>query len=73
MSPTVQALSEQAKALSDHEKAELVDQLLCQLDIPDPRLQQVWADEVHRRVIAAREGRLESFSYEEVMEKHLRP
>lgn len=73
MSPTVSELSERAKALSDLEKAELVDQLLGQLDIPDPRIEQAWEDEVGRRVQAAAEGRLPSYAYEEVMAKHLAP
>ena len=73
MSPKVHELSEEAKALTPSDKLALVDELLAQLDIPDPEIEQAWADEVGRRIEADRAGKLETFSYDEVMSRFRKP
>ena len=68
MPPTVENLSEQARELPPAEKLRLVDALLFQLDLPNSELDAIWAKEVGERRAAYLEGKLESFSYEEVMQ-----
>lgn len=54
------------------EKLKLVDAILEELDKPDPELDQVWATEAHKRREAYQKGKLETVSYNKVMEKHRR-
>lgn len=73
MPPTVRELSEQAKSLPDAEKLQLVDELLAQVDAPDPEIALAWAEEVERRIEADKQGLLQTISYEEVMARYRRP
>jgi hypothetical protein len=73
MSNSVDELRERAKALSDLDKLALVDDLLAQLDKPDPAIDRIWAQEAARRRRAYREGRLSSRSYDEVMKRFKNP
>lgn len=57
---------ESALRLKAHERFEVVERLLESLDNPDPRIDEIWADEAERRLKAYREGRLGSVSEEEV-------
>lgn len=70
---SVQELSAHAEALSVAEKTELAELLLAQISPPDPEIEKLWAEEVERRIAAAREGRIPAVPYEEVMAKFLRP
>jgi putative addiction module component (TIGR02574 family) len=63
-------LAEKIKTLSDNEKIELVDSILTQLDKPDPEIDRIWADEARNRWQAYKTGKLETVSYEKVMEKY---
>ncbi|MCF6156143.1 MAG: addiction module protein [Candidatus Brocadia sp.] len=63
-------LMENIQALSDIEKLELVDSILMQLDKPDPDIDRVWAREARKRWQAYKAGKLETVSYEQVMEKY---
>jgi putative addiction module component (TIGR02574 family) len=63
-------LAAKIKGLPDTEKIELVDSILTQLDRPDPEIDRVWADEARRRWQAYKAGKLETVSYDQVMEKH---
>ena len=72
MNTTSRELAEKAKELPALEKLELVDELLAQLDRPDPEIERMWADEAEKRLKAYREGRLEAVPYEKVMEKYKR-
>lgn len=60
----------QIERLPDIDKLQLVDLILSQLDHPDPEIDKCWADEAKTRWRAYREGRLETVSYQEVMEKY---
>lgn len=73
MPTTVKELTEQAANLPDMEKLALVNALLEQLDRPDPEIDHIWLEEVRRRIQAHREGRIESRSFESIMEKYKRP
>jgi len=73
MNTAIIELIEKAKSLSVLDKIALVDELLSQLNRPDPEIDRVWADEAGKRLKMYREGRLESVLYEKVMEKYKRP
>jgi len=63
-------LMENIQSLSDIEKLELVDSILMQLDKPDPEIDRIWAEEARKRWQAYKSGKLETVSYELVMEKY---
>ena len=58
------------KSLPDSEKIALVDSILMQLDKPDPEIDRIWADEARKRWQAYKSGKIESVSYEQVMNKY---
>ena len=60
------------QTLPDIEKLRLVDDILTQLDKPDPELDRIWANEARKRWEAYKDGRLKTVSYEEVMAPHRR-
>lgn len=62
-------LAAKIKSLPDSEKIELVDSILLQLDKPDPEIDRIWADEARKRWQAYKAEKLETVSYEQVMEK----
>ena len=73
MSTAAKQICEQASHLPDAEKLALVDELLAQLDRPDPDLERVWADEARKRREAYRQGHIEAASYEEVLKGFRQP
>ena len=58
------------KSLPDSEKIALVDAILMQLDKPDPEIDRIWADEARKRWQAYKSGKIETVSYEQVMDKY---
>ena len=60
------------QSLPDIEKLRLVDDILTQLDKPDPELDRIWADEARKRWKAYKAGRIKTVSYKDVMEPHRR-
>ncbi len=60
------------QSLPDVEKLRLVDEILTQLDKPDPELDRIWAIEARKRWEAYKAGRIKTVSYEEVMAPHRR-
>ncbi len=58
------------KLLPDNEKIELVDSILMQLDKPDPEIDRIWADEARKRWQAYKSGKIETVTYEQVMNKY---
>ena len=63
-------LAAKIKSLPDSEKIELVDSILIQLDKPDPEIDRIWADEARKRWQAYKIGKLETVSYDQVMDKY---
>jgi len=57
---------EQALKLKMDERYQVAEAMLHSLDRPDPDIERVWAEEAMRRVKAYDEGRMETFSLEEV-------
>ena len=67
---TQKEIPEKAIALSPHEKAELIDQLISTLDCPDKELDPLWAEEAESRLAAYKCGELKVISVEEVLSKY---
>ncbi len=63
-------LTAQIKSLPDREKIELVDDILMQLDKPDPEIDRIWADEARKRWAAYKIGKLETVPYDQIMDKY---
>jgi len=57
---------EKALKLSAEDRFVIVEGLLKSLDVPDPALDRVWADEAERRLAAYRDGKLSAIPIEEV-------
>lgn len=70
MSTISDELAAKASTLPDTEKLQLVDSILMQLDKPDPEIDRIWADEARKRWLAYKAGKLETVSYDQVMEKY---
>lgn len=70
MNKDLQNTLDKAKDLSDMDKLTLVDELLAQLDQPDPEIDRIWIEEARKRWELFREGRIKSTPYSEVMEKY---
>lgn len=60
----------QAMQLNPLEKAQLVDQLILDLDKPDAALDALWAEEAESRLAAYKTGDLKAVSIEEVLLKY---
>jgi len=73
MPTLINDVAERVKSLPDADKLHLVDELLVQLDRPDPEIDKIWAEEARKRWRAYREGRVGAVPYEEVMAKYRRP
>jgi putative addiction module component (TIGR02574 family) len=67
MATTADDILVRIQSLSDIEKLRVVDEILTQLDKPDPELDRVWANEARKRWEGYKEGRIKTVSYEEVM------
>lgn len=63
-------LAEKIKSLPDIEKIELVNSILMQLDKPDPEIDCIWAEEASKRWLAYKAGKVETVSYDQVMDKY---
>ncbi|CAN5619416.1 hypothetical protein BH10ACI3_BH10ACI3_08090 [soil metagenome] len=62
---------EQALKLRPEERFIVVEGLLNSLDIPDERIDDIWAEEAEKRLTAYREGKLEGIPFEEVFKAEL--
>ncbi len=57
---------ERALQLPPEERSLIADGLLRSLDVPDPRIDEVWLDEAERRLKAYRENRLTAVDFDEI-------
>ena len=72
MAKKVDKLADEIRVLPDIEKLQLIDEILQDLDKPDPEIDRVWAEEARKRWEAYKTGRVPTVSYEKVMAKHRR-
>jgi putative addiction module component (TIGR02574 family) len=59
-------IQSEAIALKPEERFMIVEGLLKSLDEPDQRLDEIWAEEAEKRLMAYRDGRLEGIPMEEI-------
>ena len=70
MTSAAAKLLEQASRLPAQEKLQLVDQLIADLDLPDPVVEALWAEEAQRRSEAVKNGKLAVKPLSEVLKKY---
>lgn len=63
-------LLEQASQLPATEKLRLIEQLIAELDLPDPTVETLWAEESARRSRAVAEGRMTTRPLAEALHKY---
>jgi len=68
MSPTKTIISK-ALHLKPAEKSIVIGALLKSLDIPDPKIEKMWADEAEKRLKAYKEGKIKTVSFEDIFGK----
>lgn len=65
-------IADKIRSLPDAKKIELVDQILEELDKPDPEIDHIWAEEAKKRLQAYKSERLKTVEYHEIMSKYKR-
>ncbi len=70
MPQTAEALSQQAAQLPPVERMALVEQILDSLDMPDPALDALWAQEANDRLAAYRRGEIRAIPLADVLAKY---
>jgi hypothetical protein len=73
MSATLETVRAGIRELPDNEKTRLVDELLVELDQPDPVLDALWLAEVRERREAYRLGQTKTVAYADVLGSFSRP
>lgn len=68
MSPTKTIISK-ALHLKPVEKSLVIEALLKSLDIPDPKIEKMWAQEAEKRLKAYKAGKLKTVSFEDMFIK----
>ena len=66
---TTKEILDQALNLKPEERFKLVESLIKSLDEPDKKLDDIWAEEAERRLMAYREGRLEGIAMERIFKE----
>ncbi|MFV1951063.1 MAG: addiction module protein [Nitrospinota bacterium] len=61
---------DRALMLPDREKAQLVDELLSNLDKPDDDIDRLWREEIKDRIKAYESGKIKSLSLKQVLSKY---
>jgi putative addiction module component (TIGR02574 family) len=72
MTTKTEKLAAEIQDLTDVEKLRLVDEILSDLNKPDPEIDHIWAEEARKRWTAYKAGHIQSVSYQEVMDKDRR-
>jgi len=67
MTQVTAVMVEKIKELTDSEKLEIVDEILAQLDKPDPDVDRVWAEEAQKRFKKYKAGEACTVAYDDVM------
>lgn len=56
--------------LRPSQKIELIDKLLASLDMPDKKMDELWAKEAENRIDAYEKGKIKTVALETVLEKY---
>jgi len=67
---TPNKILKEALTLKPSEKAKLIDKLLSSLDVPDKKIDELWAKEAENRINAYEQGKIKTVSLEKVLEKY---
>jgi hypothetical protein len=70
MQGTAAEIVARLKELPDEVKLEIVDEILAQLDRPDPEIDRIWADEAGRRWNRFKSGGAVAIAYDSVMSRY---
>ncbi len=65
MSPT-EAIISKALHLKPAEKSIVIEALLKSLDIPDPKIDKIWATEAEKRLKAYKAGKIKAVSFDDM-------
>jgi putative addiction module component (TIGR02574 family) len=68
MSPTKTIISK-ALHLKPAEKSIVIEALLKSLDVPDPKIEKIWAAEAEKRLKAYKAGKIKTVSFEDMFIK----
>ncbi len=68
MSPTKTIISK-ALQLTPAEKSIVIEALMKSLDVPDPEIEKIWAEEAEKRLKAYKAGKLKTVSFEDMFLK----
>lgn len=72
MTKATEEIAADIYSLTDVEKLYLVDEILRNLDKPDPEIDRIWAEESRKRWEAYKAGKIKAVSYQDVMSKYKR-
>ena len=72
MTTKTEKLAAEIQDLTDVEKLRLADEILSDLDKPDPEIDRIWAEEACKRWTVYKAGHIPSVSFQEVMDKYRR-
>ncbi len=70
MDTETKQILDRALMLPDREKAQLVDELLSNLDKPDDDIDRLWREEIKDRIKAYESGKIKSLSLKQVLSKY---
>lgn len=68
MSLTKEIISK-ALHLKPAEKSIVIEALMKSLDVPDPEIKKIWAEEAEKRLKAYKAGKLKTVSFEDIFMK----
>lgn len=72
MTKATEKIAADINSLTDVEKLYLVDEILQNLDKPDPEIDRIWAEEARQRWEAYKKGKIQTVSYQDVMSQYKR-
>ncbi len=67
---TPEEILKEVISLRPLDQAKLVDKLMAYLDVPDPELDKLWAEEAESRLNALKKGKLKTVTLESVLLKY---
>ena len=72
MTKATEEIAADIYSLTDVEKLYLVDEILRNIDKPDPEIDRIWAEESRKRWTAYKAGHIQAVAYQDVMSKYKR-
>ncbi len=70
MTKAIEKISADIYSLTDMEKLYLVDEILKNLDKPDPEIDKIWAEEARKRWQVYKTDKGQTVLYQDVMDKY---